>query len=135
MTVRVLLVTAVLAAALAGCGTPGADLMVVSRSGSIPGADLEMQVIDDGQVVCNGTTHDMTSDQLIEAREVVRDLREPASEGVNLPPGNPTILRFRITTGDGIVDFSDTSKGQPQVFYRAAQLIRTIAKGACGLPR
>jgi hypothetical protein len=133
--VRVLLISVCAGLALAGCGTPGADLMVVSRSGSIPGADLEMRVIDDGQVICNGKSHDLTSDELIDAREVVRELGKPASEGVNLPPGHPTILRFRITTEDGIVDFSDTSKGQPQVFYRAAQLIRTIAKGACGLER
>jgi hypothetical protein len=133
--VRAALPVVLIAAALAGCGTPGADLMVVSRSGSIPGADLEMRVVDDGQVICNGSTHDLTSDDLIDAREVVRDLAKPASEGANLAPGDPTILRFRITTEDGTVEFSDTSKGQPQSFYRAAQLIRTIAKGACGLPR
>jgi hypothetical protein len=45
------------------------------------------------------------------------------------------VLRFRIRTEAGTVAFSDTSPGQPQIFYRAAELIRTIAKGACGLPR
>ena len=123
------------AAILAGCGTPGADLMVVARSGSIPGAALEMRVIDDGQVICNGKKHDMTSDDLIDAREIVRELGKPARAGTNLAPGHPTILRFRITTEDGTVEFSDTSKKQPQAFYEAAQLIRVIAKGACGLPR
>jgi len=120
---------------LAGCGTAGGDLLVVDRSGSIPGAGLQMRVIDDGQVECNGTRHDLTSDQLIEAREVVRELGEPARANRSLPPGDPTILRFRIRTEDGVVGFSDTSSGQPQVFYRAAQLVRTIAKGVCGLAR
>jgi len=129
------LVPLVLLAAVAGCGTPGADLFVASRSGSIPGANLRMRVIDDGQVVCNGKGHDISSDDLIEAREVVRLLGDPAKQDLVLPPGHPTILRFRIRTEDGIVAFSDTSKGQPAVFYRAAQLIRTIAKNDCGLAR
>lgn len=120
---------------LAGCGTKGADLMVVDRSGSIPGAELMMRVIDDGQVECNGARHDLGSDELIAAREIVRELAEPATENVSLPPGDPTILRFRIRTEEGVVGFSDTSPGQPAAFYRAAQLVRTIAKGACGLPR
>lgn len=122
-------------AALAGCGTEGADLMVVERSGSIPGADLTMRVIDDGQVECNGERHDLSSQQLIDAREVVRDLAEPATDALSLPPGDPTIMRFRIRTEDGVVGFSDTSPGQPMAFYEAADLVRTIAKGACGLER
>ena len=126
---------AIVVIALAGCGTPGADLMVVTRSGSIPGAALKMRVIDDGQVVCNGKTHELSSDDLIQAREVERDLADPAKAAMNLPPGHPTILRFRITTEDGTVMFSDTSKHQPPVFYKAAQLVRVIAKGACGLSR
>lgn len=120
---------------LAGCGTPAGDLLVAGRSGSIPGAKLNMRVIDDGQVECNGKRHPMTSDQLIEAREIVRELAGPAEDGVDLPPGDPTILRFRIRTEDGVVNFSDTSPGQPKAFPRAAQLIRVIAKEACGLER
>ena len=135
MSVRIVLPALLAVAALAGCGTPGADLMVISRSGSIPGAGLEMRVIDDGQVVCNGKTHDISSDDLINAREIVRELTKPAKAATALPPGHPTILRFRITTQDGTVIFSDTSKNQPAVFYKAAQLIRVIAKGSCGLPR
>lgn len=123
------------AAALAGCGTAGADLMVVDRSGSIPGADLRLRVIDDGQVECNGTRHDLGSEELIEAREVARELGEEARKGTSLPPGKPSILRFRIRTEDGVVGFSDTSPRQPEVFYRAALLVRTIAKDACGLER
>ena len=120
---------------LAGCGTAAGDLMVVERSGSIPGAGLSMRVIDDGQVECNGERHDLGSEQLIEAREVARELAEPAGAGVSLPPGEPSILRFRIRTADGVVGFSDTSADQPEVFYRAAQLVRDIAQDACGLQR
>lgn len=125
----------VAAVAIGGCGTPGGDLLVAGRSGSIPGAGLQMRVIDDGQVVCNGKKYPLDSQALIDARELVRELAEPAMKGLSLPPGKPSILRFRIRTGDGVVGFSDTSPGQPAVFFKAAQLIRTIAKGACGLAR
>jgi len=120
---------------LAGCGTPGADLFVAERSGSVPGAALRMRVIDDGQVVCNGKTHNLGSHDLIKAREAVRDISEQAKVDTNLPPGHPTIMRFRIRTQDGTVEFSDTSRGQPKGFYEAAELIHTIAMGACHLPR
>lgn len=126
---------AAVAVGLAGCGTEGADLMIVQRSGTIPGAALRLRVIDDGQVECNGARHDLGSDELIDAREITRELAEPARRGTSLPPGHPSVLRFRIRTAEGVVAFSDTSPRQPRVFYRAAQLVRTIAKGACGLDR
>lgn len=125
----------VLTLALAACGAPGADLMVVSRSGSIPGARLQMRVVDDGEVVCNGANHPLSSAQLIAARAAARDLAAPARRGLRLTPGRNSILRFSIRTQDGAVAFSDTSADQPPAFYRAAQLVREIARGACGLAR
>jgi hypothetical protein len=132
---RRLALLVVLAAGLGGCGTEGADLMIVHRTGNLPGANLRMRVIDDGQVECNGTRHDLGSDELIEAREVARELGDPARRQTSLPPGRSSLLRFRIRTEEGLVGFSDSSPRQPHVFYRAAQLVRTIAKGACGLER
>jgi hypothetical protein len=134
--VRPLAVTSLLAAAaLAGCGTPGADLFVARRSGSIPGAALRMRAVDDGTVMCNGRSHDLDSRDLILARVLAADLSKLAKRHASLPPGRSSILRFAIRTQDGTVAFSDTSTGQPAVFYRAAQLIRTIARRDCGLPR
>jgi hypothetical protein len=126
---------AVAAVLLAGCGTPGADLFVVTRSGSVPGAGLRMRTVDDGQVVCNGTSHDLPSKLLISSRVLVRDLSDPAKAGTDLPARRGSILRYRIRTEDGTVAFSDNSRGQPAVFFRAALLVRQIAKGPCGLPR
>jgi hypothetical protein len=127
---------AVIVVALAGCGNQAADLFVASRSGSVPGAALRMRVIDDGQVVCNGgRSHDIDSKQLIDARRLVEDLQKPAKARRVLAPGHPSIMRFSIRTQDGTVAFSDTSPRQPPVFYRAAQLIRTLARGPCHLPR
>ena len=123
------------AALLAGCGTPGADLFVARRAGSVPGAALTMRVIDDGQVICNDRQHDLPSGLLIAARELVRDLTDPAKARTSLAARRGSILRYRISTEDGSVAFADNSRGQPAAFYRAALLVRQIAKGACGLPR
>jgi len=138
------------AAALAACGTPSPDLFVVERSGSIPGARLTLLVQDGGQVTCNGkAAGTMTSDQLIEGREVVRALgggavdrqndvtsdSGPLDRNLSLPPGPGSILRYTLRAEEGRVAFSDTSRGQPKAFFRVAKLVRDIAKGACGLAR
>lgn len=124
-----------LAALLAGCGTPPADLFVADRTGTIPGAKLHLRVDDGGTAYCDGEPHEMPSKLLILSRVLVNDLSKPAKRGRELPPGPSSILRYRIRTEDGIVAFSDTSRGQPPVFYRAADLIRQIAIRACRLPR
>ena len=128
---------------LSGCGGPSADLFLVERSGSIPGARLTMLVGDGGTVTCNrGDQKPITSDQLIDAREIARDLNGPKDEengpadrGLTLPPGPGAIMRYDIRSEDGSVAFSDTSRGQPPVFYRVAKYTRDLAKGVCGLSR
>lgn len=128
---------AVAAAAVlaAGCGTPGHDLMVVQRSGSLPGAKLSMRVIDDGFVTCDGVRYDMTSAQVIAARELERELEPVARSGLRLPPRPGSTMRYRIRTKDGTVAFADTSGGQPRVFFEAALLVRRLARDACRRPR
>lgn len=139
---RAIVLAPVLAAVLAGCGTPSADLFVVHRSGSIPGAKLRLLVGDGGTVRCNGgPERQISSQQLIDARAILRDLEGddetdgPLRDDVQLPPRPNSILRYIVRAEDGTVAFSDTSASQPAVFYRVAQFTRQIAKGVCGLPR
>ncbi|HEX6390626.1 MAG TPA: hypothetical protein VFZ89_14300 [Solirubrobacteraceae bacterium] len=129
---------------LAGCGggTPSADLFVVKRSGTIPGAKLTLLVSDGGSVRCNdGPEREISSEQLIDARAILRDLEGerdedgPIDESLTLPPLRNSIMRYEVRAEDGRVAFSDTSRGQPQVFYEVAKFTRDVAKGACGLPR
>jgi hypothetical protein len=141
--VRLAAAAAALAAlALSGCGGPPADLFVVERDGSIPGARLTLLVSDDGMVRCNrGDARPISSAQLIDAREIARELngpdeeRGPADRGLSLSPVPGSILRYDVRSEDGSVVFSDTSRGQPQVFYRVAKLTRDLAKDVCGLAR
>ena len=119
-----------------GCGTPSADLFVVTRTGSIPGAGLSLLVRDDGTARCNGGgERTMGDERLLTARELARDLREPAERGTSLAPRPGSIMRYRVRVEDGTVSFSDTSRGQPAVFFRVAAFTREIARDVCGLPR
>lgn len=144
MTRRVPLAVAALlsAVAAAGCGTPSADLFVVHRSGTIPGARLSLLVGDGGTVRCNGgPERPITSKQLIDARGILDDLEGdkksdgPLKRDLRLPGRPNSILRYVVRAEDGTVAFSDTSAGQPHVFYEVAAFTRAMAKGPCGLPR
>jgi hypothetical protein len=124
------------ALAVAGCGTPSADLFVVTRSGSIPGATLSLLVSDGGTVRCNGGgSLSLGDERLLTARELARDLRKPAERALSLAAGPASIMRYRVRVEDGTVSFSDTSKGQPAVFFRVAAFTRDVAKNVCGLAR
>lgn len=135
---------------LGACGTPSADLFVLKRTGTIPGARLTLLVQDGGEVTCNGRSAGMmSSDQLIAAREIVRELGGGAVDRQNdvtsddgpldrnlvLPPGRGSILRYSLRAEEGSIAFSDTSRGQPKAFYKLAQLVRGLAQDVCMLPR
>lgn len=143
----VLLLAVAAAVTSAGCSGPmPVDLFLVQRTGSIPGARLTLRISDDGGAYCNGgKRQEITSAQLITAREIRRELDGDknddenkvglASKHINLPPGDITTLSYRVRSEKGTVVFSDTSAHQPQTLYRLAQLTRDVARGACGLPR
>jgi hypothetical protein len=143
----VVLLAVVVAATLAGCSGPApVDLFLVQRTGSIAGARLTLRISDDGGAYCNGgKRREITSAQLITAREIRRELDGDknddenkiglAAKHINLPPGDITTLSYRVRSEMGTVVFSDTSAHQPQTFYRLALLTRDVARGACGLPR
>jgi len=144
MRAPAVVVAALTAALAAGCSGPApADLFVVQRSGTIPGAALTLRISDDGGAYCNGgRRREITSAQLIDARELRRELDGEkdndvglAERHLNLPPGRVTTLRYRVRSETGTAAFYDTSPHQPQAFYELAKLTRDVARGACGLPR
>jgi hypothetical protein len=122
--------------ALVGCGQPSADLFVVSRSGSIPGAKLRLRVTDDGHVSCNGgALREITSKQLIDARVAARALSKPAQQHVSLAAKPGSTLDYAFTIDGDTTRFADNAAGQSADMYKAALLVREIAQGACQLPR
>jgi hypothetical protein len=127
-----------LALGLAGCGAggPAHDLFLVQRGGAVPGARLALRVTDDGRASCNrGPLVDISSAQLITARELQRDLEPLAKRRFALPPGAGSVLRYRVVLEDGAVRFADDSRGQPAALFRLAKLTRDVARGPCGLAR
>jgi hypothetical protein len=143
--VRALALGVLVAAALvaAGCGGPSADLFVVSRTGTIPGAKLHLLIGDGGTVRCNGgKEREITSADLILARKIARELNGkdddhpgPAVNDPSLPARPGSILRYEIRSQKGTVAFSDNSLRQPSTFFVAAKFTRDIAKRVCGLVR
>jgi hypothetical protein len=129
---------ALAAVVVAGCGAgaPARDLFLVQRSGAIPGARLALRVTDDGRASCNRRPLvDITSAQLIAAREIELDLEPLAKRRVALAPGPASVLRYRVRLEDGSVRFADDSRGQPPALFRLAKLTRDVARGSCRLAR
>jgi hypothetical protein len=128
--------TLALAALLvAGCGTASPDLFEVRRSGEDRAANLTMVVNDGGRVTCNGREHELDADRLLRARELERELAEPAELGLELPPGPGANLSYRVRMEAGTVAFSDTSRGNPAAFNRLAAFTKDVAERVCGIVR
>lgn len=123
--------------ALEACGGRSPDLLLVERSGSIPGAKLTLLVNDGGTVRCNGGANRRISEpQLLQARTIVRELEEDAGRGRRFAPGAGSILRYRLRMEAGTVEFSDTSTAARGGAFAKAQLFtRRVAQQACGLVR
>jgi hypothetical protein len=127
---------ALVALAISACGGEARDLFLVTRSGDVPGARLTLRITDDGRASCNGKPLvDITSGQLIAARETERDLAKPAKAQLRLAPGPQSVFSYRVRTQDGGVAWSDDSARQPTVLFKLAQLTRDVAKGPCRLAR
>ncbi|WCB92684.1 hypothetical protein DSM104299_01382 [Baekduia alba] len=142
----VLTAATVLAAAVvaAGCDGPTpADLFLVQRDGDVPGAKLTLRLTDDGGAYCNETKrYELTSAQLITAREIRGELDGRKDEDVGLAekhitlkPGSISTYNYKVRSENGSVAFADTSPHQPQTFYRLAQLTREVATQNCHLAR
>lgn len=126
---------AVAVVVLAGCGTASPDLFEVRRSGEDRAANLTLVVNDGGQVTCNGEQHALDADRLLQARELSRELQQPAELGIELPPGPGAVLSYRVRSEAGTVGFSDTSRGNPPVFLRLAGFTKDVAERVCGIVR
>jgi hypothetical protein len=123
-------------AALAGCGTPSADLFAVQRSGSVAGAKLDMVVSDGGTVRCNGKTSvDITDNELLDARELQRDLKDAAERHLELTPRPGSVFRYEVRTPDGTVRFADNSPGARGALARLTLFVRQVAMQRCRLER
>jgi hypothetical protein len=124
-----------LAAALAGCGAPSADLFVVTRTGADRNANVTLLVSDDGTVTCNGRKHEISGDLLLDARELTRQLSEQAELNLQLPPGPNPVLSYKVRMQAGTIEFADTSRPLPRSFSRLTAFTKDVSEDICGLRR
>jgi hypothetical protein len=138
-----LVVAAIASAALAATGCGGVlspDLFIVYRSGATPGAKLTLLVNEEGVVHCNPdpahpAPHHLSDPQIIEARVIQEDLKDPASRRESFPAAKGSVLSYYVRDQDGTVAFADNSPGQPQVTRKLAAFVLSVAQGVCGLPQ
>jgi hypothetical protein len=136
--VRRVALLAGLAAVATGCGTPSADLFIVDRDGTLPGAKLHLLVSDGGWVVCNrdGRERPIDSDRLLDARQLTEDLQPLLDRGTTYPAAKEgTLLRFRVSGENGAIRFADTSAAREPILGRLIQFTRRVSMEACGKPR
>ena len=122
--------------ALAGCGSPSADLFEVVRTGADPNANVRLLVFDGGSVRCNrGKPVPLDAERLLTARALSHDLEGQAALGLELPRGRGTILSYRARLEAGTISFSDRSRGIPPSFNRLAAFTTDVAERVCKLER
>jgi hypothetical protein len=118
-----------------GCGGIKApDLFIVKRSGSGPNAPLTMLVNEEGGIRCNGGPELKLSDpQIVKARAIQEDLKEPASKHLALPANPGSVLAYGVRDVDGTVTFADNSSAQPKVLRSLALFVLEAAQQVCHL--
>lgn len=127
---------ALVAGLIAACGVESPDLFVLTRNGNVPGAHITLLVNDGGTVRCNGGKHRQLPDpQLIQARELQRQIAEDAHDHRHYPPGRGGVFTYSVRSEDGTVSWADTSRPLPERYLKLAFLARQIAQGPCGLTR
>jgi hypothetical protein len=131
------------AAILAGCGggIAAPDLFVVQRAGSAPGARLTLLIDEEGGVHCyqdldhRGPTLKLSDPQLVQARAIQEELKEPAEAHLSLPARPGSVLSYYLRDENGNVRFADDSTGQPKVFRNLALFVLQVAQQVCHLPQ
>jgi hypothetical protein len=122
--------------ALAACGQAPPDLFEVRRAGRDAGANVQLLVSDGGSVSCNGRAAvALDADRLLAARQLARDLAEPATLGLELPAGAGATLRYRARLEPGSIAFSDRSPQRPRAFDRLVAFTADVAENVCGIER
>jgi hypothetical protein len=120
------------AAVLAGCGGEAGDLMAIEVSGGAAGAKRTIVITGDGRGSCNDSEREnVDSDDLVEARDVERDIEELADDSRQFPE-RAGRRRYVVRTDDGVVRWSEGTTGLPDVLPRTALLALKLERALCG---
>jgi hypothetical protein len=119
------------AIALAACGGPAASLFGVQRSGTVPGADLQVVPSGDGTVKCDGRSHELPDSLLIAAENLADALTTPSTNGVKLPSGPHPVYTYVVATPSGTFSYSDESPHQTSTMRHLSAWVLTVANTVC----
>ena len=101
----------------------------------MPGAKLELLVSDQTTRCNDGPVRQLTSAQILEARELRRELLAVQAGLVAVPEAPPAqIFDFAVTTEQGTLRYPDTAQ-RPTVLPQIARFVRRAAIDTCGLER
>ena len=127
--------TALIGIVVGSCGTASPDLFVVERDGTVPGAKLELLVSDQTARCNDGPVKDLTSAQIVEARDIRRDLLLLQAEDEAIPEAPPAqFFTFAVQTEEGTLRYPDTQQ-RPVLLPRLSRFVRRVAIDTCGLKR
>jgi hypothetical protein len=120
------------AAALVGCGGTSGDLVAIEVSGG-PVKDKEhIVVLEDGRARCNaGPLDRISSDRLLDAREVERELEPLAADGASYPAPGTGRRRYLARTRDGSVRWGEGAPGAPPIIGKATLLALQLERQVC----
>jgi hypothetical protein len=125
-------ILAVLCACLAGCGGSPGDILGLGISGGEQRQTVHMHVEENGRASCNtGPLHQLTSQQILDARNIVRDAKPFTKSGVHFGSARPNQRTFELRTPDGTVDWTEAAVGVPPVLSQAELLAVQMEQQLC----
>ena len=128
-----LAVLAVLCAALlAGCGGAPGDILGLGISGGQQRQAVKMHVEENGRASCNKKAlHQLPSNQILDARNIVRDAKPFAKSGASFGTPSPNQRTFQLRTPDGTVNWTEAAVGVPPVLSQAELLALQMESQLC----
>jgi hypothetical protein len=122
----------VCAAALAGCGGAPGDILGLGISGGQQREDVRMHVEENGRASCNKKPlHQLTSAEILTARNVVRDAKPLAQTGASFGNPNSGQRNFQLRTPDGTINWTEAATGIPAVLPQAELLALRMERQLC----
>jgi hypothetical protein len=128
---RIACASALLLAALAGCGGSAGDLLSITVTGGLAGGKHEVVVSGDGRGSCDrGPLEQLPSDRVIDAREIEHDVADLAKRAP-VYPLRPDVRRYTLNTKAGVVSWSEGDRGLPPALPRTQLLDLQLERILC----
>jgi hypothetical protein len=125
---------AIAAALLAGCGGSAGDLMALQASGAgQPGAPVSLVITNDGRARCgSGELREISSDELIEARELEREVEELIDAGrrFDARPRRDR-RRYVVRVREGALRWVEGAPDNPATLARLELLALRLGRRLC----